>query len=203
MRYLFAALVGYLVGCSNMAYYIARLRRVDLRGGGSGNLGASNATILLGWKSGVLVGVHDIGKAFLAVVLVRWLFRNDPNAGALAGVSCVLGHIFPFWLKFRGGKGFASYLGMTLALNWKLALLILALVVIVTWITDYIVCGTFTTIAVVPVGMGILTRSWVLALILVVGTLVILFKHRENIPRMLKGTEIGLRSTIRGENKVK
>ena len=203
MRYLLAALVGYLVGCSNMAYYIAQLRKVDLRGGGSGNLGASNATILLGWKSGIVVGVHDIGKAFLAVVLVRWLFRNDPNVGALAGVSCVLGHIFPFWLKFRGGKGFASYLGMPLALNWKLALVILALVVIVTWITDYIVCGTFTTIAVVPVGMGILTHSWVLALILMVGTLVILFKHRENIPRMLKGTEIGLRSTIRGENKVK
>ena len=61
----------------------------------------------------------------------------------------------------------------------------------------------FGTNAVVPVGMGILTHSWVLALILMVGTLVILFKHRENIPRMLKGTEIGLRSTIRGENKVK
>ena len=203
MAYAIAVLVGYLVGCSNMAYYIARLRAVDLRRGGSGNLGASNATVLLGWKAGVLVAVHDIGKAALAVLAMKWLFPNAANVGTVAGVACVLGHIFPFYLKFRGGKGFASFLGVTLALNWKLALIVLAAVVIVTVMTDYIVCGTFTAIVAVPVYMGVATRSWLPALILAAATVVIFYKHRENIPRMLNHTELGLRSAIRGENRVK
>ena len=125
------------------------------------------------------------------------------NVGSVAGVACVLGHIFPFYLKFRGGKGFASFLGVTLALNWKLALIVLAAVVIVTVMTDYIVCGTFTAIVTVPVYMGWATRSWLPALILAAATAVIFYKHRENIPRMLNHTELGLRSAIRGENRVK
>ena len=202
MRYLIAAVLGYLLGCSNMAYYLAKWKRADLRSAGSGNLGASNATVLLGWKAGVLVAVHDAGKALLAVLLAGGLFPGTENIGAVAGVASVLGHIFPFYLKFKGGKGFASYIGMTIALNWKLALCILAAVVLVTIITDYIVCGTLTTIISVPVYMGITSHSFLLAGILLIGTAVILYKHRENFPRMLNGTELGLRSAIRGDNKL-
>jgi len=203
MQYLIAVLLGYILGSSNMAFYIAKWKKADLTAAGSGNLGASNATILLGWKAGILVGIHDIGKAALAVILARLLFPEAEYIGAAAGIAGVLGHIFPFWLKFKGGKGFASYLGMTLALNWKLALCLIAAVVIVTLITDYIVCGTFTTIITVPVYMGITSGSFLLAGILLIGTAVIFYKHRENIPRMLNGTEIGLRSAIRGDNKLK
>ena len=201
MEYAVAVVLGYLLGCSNMAYYLAKGRKADLTKAGSGNLGASNATVLLGWKAGVLVAIHDIGKAVAAVLVAKWLFPAAQFAGAAAGVACVLGHIFPFWLKFRGGKGFASYIGMTLALNWKLALCVLVAVVVVTLITDYIVCGTLTTIIVVPVYLGI-THSLLMAAILAVATVVILIKHRENYPRMLNGTELGLRSAIRGDNKL-
>lgn len=203
MKYILILLAGYLLGCSNMAFYLARARKADLRSAGSGNLGASNAVVLLGWKAGVLTAVHDIGKAFLAVLLAKWLFPELEHAGAMAGVACVLGHIFPFYLKFRGGKGFASYFGMTLALNWKLALIIGAAIVVVTLVTDYIVCGTLTTIITVPIYLGIHHRSLMLALILCIATGVIAYKHRENYPRMLNGTELGLRSAIRGDNKLK
>lgn len=201
MNYLYPVLMGYLLGCSNMAYYLAKQRHADFRGKGSGNLGASNATVLLGWKAGVLTAVHDIGKAVLAVLAARWLFPALEYADAAAGVACVLGHIFPFWLKFRGGKGFASYYGMTLALNWKLALAVGIAIVVVTVVTDYIVCGTLTTILSVPVYIGF-SRSVTMALILCIATAVILFKHRENFPRMLNGTELGLRSAIRGDNRI-
>ena len=201
MAYAIAIILGYFLGCSNMAYYLAKGRKADLTKAGSGNLGASNATILLGWKAGILVAVHDIGKAALAVLAVKWLFPGVENAPAAAGVACVLGHNFPFWLRFKGGKGFASYIGMTIALNWKLALCVLVAVVIVTLLTDYIVCGTVTTIVTVPIYMGI-TQSVLAALILAVATAVILYKHRENFPRILNGTEIGLRSAIRGDNKL-
>lgn len=203
MKYILIILAGYFLGCSNMAFYISKLKHADLRGSGTGNLGASNAVVLLGWKAGVLTAIHDVGKAFLAVLLAKWLFPDLTYAGAAAGVACVLGHIFPCWLKFRGGKGFASYWGMTLALNWKLALIIAAAVIAVTIITDYIVCGTLTTIITVPIYLGVHHSSLMLALILCIATGVILYKHRENYPRMLNGTEFGLRSAIKGENKLK
>lgn len=202
MGYILAIAVGYLLGCSNMAWYLAKWKKADLSSAGSGNLGASNATVLLGWRAGVLTALHDIGKAVLAVLLVKWLFPEAEHIGAVAGVACVLGHIFPFYLKFKGGKGFASYFGMTLALNWKLALCIAAAVVVVTVVTDYIVCGTMTTIITVPLYMGF-TTSWILAAILCIATVVIICKHRENFPRMRNGTELGLRSAIRGDNRIR
>ena len=202
MKLLFIIMMGYLLGCSNMAWYLAKLKKADLRSGGSGNLGASNAVVLLGWKAGVLTAVHDIGKAVLAVLIARWLFPEIEYIDTVAGVSCVLGHIFPFYLKFRGGKGFASYWGMTLALNWKLALAIAVAVIAVTILTDYIVCGTLTTIFSVPVYM-VFARGWIIALILFIATAVIFVKHWENYPRMLNGTELGLRSAIRGDNRLK
>ena len=157
----------------------------------------------MGWKAGVLVGAHDIGKAFLAVFLANILFPQVPYIGAAAGVAAVIGHIFPFYLKFRGGKGFASFLGMTLGLNWKFALIVMALVVLATLVTDYIVSGTFTAIAIVPTYIGIADRSPVAAAIILVATGAILYKHFENIKRLCNGTEIGLRSTIKGKNRVK
>ena len=201
MKLIFVILTGYLLGCSNMAWYLAKLTNSDLRNNGSGNLGASNAVVLLGWKAGVLTAVHDIGKAVLAVILARALLPELEYADTAAGVACVLGHIFPFWLKFKGGKGFASFWGMTLALNWKLAIAVAVAIILVTIITDYIVCGTLTTIISVPVYM-IFTRGWIIALIILIATTVIFIKHWENYPRMLNGTELGLRSAIRGDNKL-
>lgn len=201
MRYLIVIMLGYFLGSSHMAYYIAKWKHADLRSGGSRNLGASNVTVLLGWWAGLLTALHDVGKSLLAVLLAKALFPGLEHAGVAAGVASVLGHIFPFYLGFRGGKGFASYFGMTLALNWKLALILLVAIVLVTLITDYIVCGTVTTIVTVPIYLGI-TTGWIPALILCIATAVIFYKHRENFPRMLNGTELGLRSAIRGDNRI-
>ena len=203
MEYLLVIAVAYLLGCSNMALYLSRIKKVDARAGGSGNLGASNATALMGWRAGIAVAVHDIGKSALAVILARFFFPALPYIGAAAGVACVMGHIFPFYLKFKGGKGFASYIGMTLALNWKLALVIMLMVLVVTVVTDYIVVGTTLTILSVPVYMGIAEHSLLLALILCVATLVIIYQHRMNYVRIYNGTEIGLRSVAQGKYRVK
>lgn len=203
MQYLTVIVFAYLMGCSNMALYISKIKKVDLTAGGSGNYGASNATILMGWGAGVLTAIHDAGKACLAVILARWLFPELAYGGEVAGVACVLGHIFPFYMGFKGGKGFASYIGMTIALNWKFALIILLLGVLLTVITDYIVMATTLTILSVPVYIGITAHSVWPALILCIATAVILYKHRHNYVRIFKGTEIGLRSTVKGEHRVK
>lgn len=199
--YLIVILLGYLLGSSSMSFYISKFMKIDIREKGSKNLGASNAMIILGWKYGLLVGIHDIGKSVLAVVLARVLFPELEIAPVLAGISSVLGHIFPFYLKFKGGKGFASYIGMTLGLNWKLFIVIGLLVIIITLITDYIVLGTTLTITAVPIYFAITGHNWIAPLILLIGTLVIAYKHRMNYVRIYKGTEIGLRSANRGDHR--
>lgn len=201
MKYICVILLGYLLGSSSMSFYLSKWKKVDIQSHGSKNLGASNAMILMGWKAGILVAIHDIAKAALAVIFARMLFPDVTNIGAVAGVASVFGHIFPFYLKFKGGKGFASYIGMTLALNWKFALILIVVVALITLITDYIVLGTFTTIISVPTYMGITNQSLLLALILLTGTALIFYKHRENIVRLKNGTEIGLRSANRGDHR--
>ena len=200
LLYIAILLLAYLMGCSNMALYLSKYKGVDLRAAGSGNLGASNAMVLMGWGPGVIVAVHDIGKALLAVVLARHFGQGLPFIGAAAGVACVLGHMFPFFLRFRGGKGFASYLGMTLALNWKFALLVMVIVALVTLISDYIVVGTVTSVILVPAYMAF-THGLYFSAILCIATAAILIKHRENYVRIYRGTEIGLRKANRGEHR--
>ena len=203
MGYLIVIALSYLIGTSSMTLYLSKLQKVNMRAGGSGNLGASNAVLLMGWKAGVLVAIHDIGKAVLAVWLAQRIFPALPYIGAVAGVCSVLGHIFPFYLKFKGGKGFASYFGMTLALNWRLALVLFFVVLAVTFLTDYIVVGTLTTTLSVPAYLGITQNDWILPCILMVASGVIWYKHRENFVRILNGTEIGLKSAFKGEHRVK
>ncbi len=201
MGYLLSSILGYFLGCSSMALYLGKWKGKDLRTGGSGNLGASNAAVLLGWGAGIAVALHDIAKGLLAVVLARFFFPELPYAGAVAGVACVLGHIFPFYLKFKGGKGLAAFFGMTVALNWKLALVVMAVVFLATVITDYIAIGTLTTAVLVPVYTAVIDHNLVLTLIVCIASVTIFFKHWENILRIWNKEEIGLRSTLRGDHR--
>ena len=203
MQYIIALLIGYLLGCSNMAWYLAKLKGVDLAANGSGNPGTSNAVILMGWKLGILVGVHDIGKAILAVVLSKLIFPDISGIGEVAGVACVIGHIFPAFLKFKGGKGFASFVGMSFALDWKFALAIVVVIALVTLIFDYIVVGTTVTVIALPIYRLFTYPGWVSALIIAVASVLILIVHRKNFVRIFKGTEIGLRSAFKGEHRKK
>ena len=203
MGYIFAVITAYLMGSSNMAYYLSKMKQVDIRKNGSGNLGASNATVLFGWGAGVIVAVHDIGKAFLAVLLAKHFFPDLEFVGAAAGVACVLGHIFPFYLQFRGGKGLASFVGMLAALDWRVALAAALLVIVVTLVTDYIALGTISASVAGPVGMWIAGSGLWIVLILSVATVIMIFKHQDNLQRIRNKEEIGLLSTVKGENRVK
>ena len=200
--YPLVALLGYVIGSCNMALFLAKLKGVDLKAGGSGNPGASNALILMGWRAGVLTGAFDIGKAVLAVWLAGKLFPGTVLCGAVAGVACVLGHMFPFYLHFRGGKGFAAYLGMTLALNWKFALVLIAAIALLLLLTDYIVLGTMTTVISFPLYCAV-TGRLLMAAVLAIASAVIVYKHRMNLVRICNGTEIGFRSAGRGDLRVK
>lgn len=195
MRYILCFLIGYVLGTVNYAYIIGRIKGFDIRTKGSTNAGASNATVTMGWKIGVIVGLCDILKAFVSVIIVKFIFPELEFAGVIAGVSCILGHIFPFYLNFRGGKGFASYLGMILALDWRFFLIIGVSIIIITVVTDYIALATLTTVVVYPLYL-IFTRIEIIVLLIVtVASIVMIFKHISNIKKIISGQEIGLRSS--------
>jgi glycerol-3-phosphate acyltransferase PlsY len=201
MEYVLIALVGYLLGTSSMAFYLSIMTKKDVRKSGSGNLGASNTMALLGWKAAVLVGAHDIGKAWLAVLLAKWIFPNVAYAGAVAGVASVIGHIFPFYLKFKGGKGLASYIGLTAGLDIRLALVIVVVVLGIMILTDYIALGALAMVVIVPV-VSLFSQGWVLALILCAATVVMIFKHIENLVRIFRGEEMGFRGAAKGKHRL-
>lgn len=194
-QYVLCALLGYLLGTSSMAFYLSALGGVDLQKKGSGNLGASNALMTLGPKAGVLTAVHDIGKAALAVWLVQWLFPTAVLGSVLAGMMSIMGHMYPFWLRFKGGKGFACYLGVILAHDWRVFLVFLAIVVAVVLISDYIVAGTMSTCILYPVYL-LLRGDFLGAAILSVATLCMVWKHRENFRRIRQGEEVRVRHAL-------
>lgn len=201
MGYLISILGAYLLGSVSMAYFLTKRKNIDARQQGTGNLGASNTKVLLGWGPAVIVALHDIGKGMAAVLLARLLFPELEHVGAAAGVACILGHIYPFYLGFRGGKGLATYLGVAAALDWRVAIGVALMLVVITVVTNYIALGTIAVSVAVPAALGILTGNLVLVLILCIATAVMLVKHWENLVRIKNGTEIGLRES--GKYKVK
>jgi len=189
MQYLLSILIGYLFGTFNTAYIIGKLKGIDIRTKGSGNAGASNATTVLGKKVGVVCALCDILKAVLAYKLVQMLFPALPIAGMLSGIACVAGHIFPFWMEFKGGKGLASLAGCVLAYDWKLFLIYLALAVVFILVVDYIALLTCAGAVSFPVVYYFLSSDLLITALLSVLGVIMVLKHTSNIRRIMAGTE--------------
>lgn len=197
-------LLGYLIGSSSMSFYISRAKKINLKEEGSKNLGASNTLALMGKKAGLAVLVHDVLKSFFVILIIRLCMKVPYNQVgwllAAGGIFAVVGHIFPFYLKFKGGKGFATYIGVVMGLDWRLFLGIVVLIVVAAFITDYIVAGTFSTITVAPVYF-LFRQEWLVAAVLLAGSLLILYKHRENIVSIKNGKEMKVRSAFANKYK--
>ena len=124
IKYILCALLGYFAGCFSPSYLLSRRRGFDIRTFGSGNAGATNMMLAAGLKPGLIVMALDVSKAFVVTFPLRLLL--PPLCAALAGLLCVLGHIFPVFLRFRGGKGTACLCGTVLGLTPELVLPLLA-----------------------------------------------------------------------------
>ncbi|MCR5799781.1 MAG: glycerol-3-phosphate acyltransferase [Lachnospiraceae bacterium] len=199
--YVLGALLAYLIGTFSPSYILAKAKNTDMKGKGTGNLGASNTTLLLGWKWGVVVGAMDILKACIPIVISKVVFSEYIYLPYVVAVCIIMGHIFPFYLKFRGGKGFATFFGSMLGLSWPSFILIGALFLIIVWVSDYMVAGTFSVIGMFPIYVGITTRNIILVLIILAASLVILLKHKENIKRIKNKEEVGIRAAFSGKKK--
>lgn len=205
MKYAGILLLAYVIGSSSMSFYISKFKKINLKEKGSKNLGASNTLAIIGKKAAAAVLVHDVLKSLFAILAVRIIFDIPYNEVswllAAVGVAAVLGHIFPFYLKFKGGKGFATYIGLIFGLDWRLFLAVVVLIFVVAFITDYIVAGTFSTIAAGPVYYALIQPNLWVALIVLAGSLVILWKHIENIKNLKNGSEMKIRSAFQNKYK--
>ena len=194
MNYLASALIGYFLGSFNAAYFLSKAKGFDIREKGTHNPGASNMTVTLGWSYGIITALFDISKASLAVIICQLLFPALAYAGFIGGIASVMGHMYSIFLKFKGGKGFASYMGMLLAIDWKIALVLMAISALITIITNYIAIATIFTVIAYPIYYLIQNQQSSIVYALIALGLIIIYRHRKNIVNIISGQEIGLRS---------
>lgn len=198
--------IGYLFGLFQTSYIYGRIKGMDIREHGSGNAGATNALRTLGWKAGLITFLGDCFKCVFAVLLARFLTASlcpNENIGVLAGMyaalGVILGHNFPCYLKFHGGKGISATAGLFLSLDPVLTLVALILFAGSVKITRYVSLGSILVSIWLPVGVfiygvlgkwgltqGQLYEMYAISVFLCV---MALFRHRKNIHGLLTGTE--------------
>ena len=200
--YILGALIAYLIGSFSTSFFLSKILKKDIRNGGSGNLGASNTTLTLGWKWGLLVGIVDILKGFVVVFVARMFFKEYEYLPYIVASMAIIGHIFPFYLKFKGGKGFATLMGCILGYNLIAFVIAGLLVIIITFATDYIVLATLTMLISFPIFVGIYTHNFIYPLILAVSSLCIFIKHIPNFKKIIKKEEIGIRSSFTKKHRI-
>ena len=202
-RYALIILLGYLFGCLQWSYILGKVvKKKDIRSLGVGNAGASNTVTVFGWKMGVVVGILDISKAIISIIIIKYIFKSsDIFSLYLNGTSVILGHNYPFFMGFKGGKGTASTVGMLFAINLQLGLIGFLVILLVTLLTDYIALGTmalvtFFVIATIYLGYG--PACIILSLFI---ALLSAYKHLINMKRILSKTESRLRNTMKSKIK--
>jgi glycerol-3-phosphate acyltransferase PlsY len=195
-----AALVaGYLFGSIPFGLLLTRISGAgDLRSIGSGNIGATN--VLRTGRKGLaaLTLILDIAKGAAAVLLARWI---NPDYALLGGLAAFLGHCYPVWLRFRGGKGVATFLGIGLALAWPVGLVYASVWLAALALFRYSSVGGMAAAVSAPVAAA-LWGEFEMAILFLVLTVIVLWKHRSNIDRLLDGNEprVGQAKTDEGES---
>ena len=196
----FMLICAYLLGSIPFGYLIVRAKEgADVRATGSGGTGATNVSRRAGKGAGILTLALDAAKGAAAVLLARWLLTDDFGFNwwvAVVSLAVVAGHIFPVWLNFRGGKGVATGLGVFLSIAPLAVACAAAVFLAVVWATRYVSLGSILAVAAFPLFVWLLSgysnTSANLAAIMAValiGGAMIIFMHRANISRLLRGTE--------------
>ena len=190
---LLTVVLGYLLGNLNGAVCVSKLMHDDVRTHGSGNAGLTNFIRNYGASRASLVIVIDAGKAVLACVLGGLLLKSYlgfQEGAAIGGASVMLGHVFPVFLGFRGGKGILSGLFIASVVDWRIAMLILAVFAAADFTTQYVSLGS--VLAAIAFGVGFAVRHHGQIVVMASGifmSALATFMHRENIVRLLKGQE--------------
>ena len=194
---LLCILIGYAIGCISPSVIISKILHRNLREEGTGNYGATNVTMVIGRGFGVFTMLFDIAKGAASYFLCTWLFGKTLYvAGLIAGLGAILGHSFPFYNKFRGGKGLAAYGGVILAFNPRIFLVAIVVALILMFIVNYTFIFVYSGTAAVAIIGALFTGDVVTTIILSMLALVIMFKHIPNLRKAFNSSDAGVRDYI-------
>ncbi len=196
LKIIIISFAGYLLGSIPTSFIIGKLwKGLDLREHGSGNLGAANTFRILGVKAAIPVLIIDIGKGFLAVKLVAMMGIENPLLVALAALLAILGHNYSLFVRFSGGKGVGTTTGVFLAIAPLAVSLCLTIWLLLLLLTRIVSVASIIAVVVLPLAMlsskYLLNREkdYILIILSVIVALVVVYKHRSNIKRLLRGEE--------------
>jgi acyl phosphate:glycerol-3-phosphate acyltransferase len=189
VAYVVAAIVGYGLGSIPFGLLLTRAAGLgDVRSIGSGNIGATNVLRTGNKKLAAATLLLDLLKGTAAVLIVRFAMPEVPEANVVAGVAAFLGHLFPVWLGFKGGKGVATYIGVLLGLFWPAVLIFAGVWIAVAYFSRYSSLAALVATVIVPLALWALGNT-LLAAVFVLLTVIVWAKHNANIRRLLAGTE--------------
>ncbi len=193
MNYVIVSIVGYFMGCIQSSYIIGRMHGVDIREHGSKNAGATNVAIVVGKKRGFLVAALDILKATVPMVIIKIMIKDGETLAFVCGFFAVIGHIFPAFLGFRGGKGTATVGGVMLGLHPLLFILGLSIFMLTMMVSNYMVIGAFFAVGSLVAMVWIVYNDPIMIILASILFLISVYKHRVNVQRLLKGEEVTIR----------
>ena len=197
MEYLIIIIIGYLIGSINPAVIIARaVKGIDIREVNTGNAGTSNAVITLGLKYGILVGVIDLLKGLLPVIVLRILFPENEIIWFIGGISVIIGHVYPVFLKFKGGKGTATYGGMLFAIAPLYTLILLIIFILVTLKSDFVTIATMVVIVIAPIAMYFLGYHYISIILVSLYAFLSFYKHYHGLVDVYNKDAIGLKEVF-------
>jgi len=183
-----ACVIAYLLGSIPFGLLLTRLFGAgDIRSVGSGNIGATNVMRTGRKWLAIATLLLDLSKGIAAVAVARYIYNND--AAVIAGLFAVLGHIFPVWLRYKGGKGVATTIGVFFALNWVFALVVCGIWLAVFLATRFSSLSSILSICYSPL-VAYLLDSYLTSLLCLILSGVIIYSHRHNLSRLLSGTEM-------------
>ena len=182
--------VGYLFGCINPAAILGKLQNVNLKKEGTGNLGATNTALILGVKSGLVVLVSDIMKSILSAKVSCALFPNLLHAGMIACIGCMLGHCFPIFMDFEGGKGVAVYAGMVLLYNPWFAVPIITLGILLIVILNTGVAAPMLASVLFPVLIVMQGGDKISLLLAIIASILLVFMHKDNLRKAIDKKDV-------------
>lgn len=207
IKYILIAVIAYLLGSLNFSIILSEVvKKKDIRDSGSGNAGATNMLRTYGKKAAVGTMIGDILKVAIGIIIafaildvpMKYIFSNPADAAEIqrvmlykefAGLFCVLGHIFPLYFKFKGGKGVAACTGMVIIVDWRIALILFVIFIGVILISKWISLGSIVIALLYPVLIFAFYKNFILAAVALLFTAIVIVAHRENIKRLANGTE--------------
>ena len=203
LKFILVAIISYLLGSLNFGVILSRfVKHDDIREHGSGNAGSTNMLRNFGKIPAILTIIGDMAKVAVAIVIAVLIIKEDELSKyaafestalimikSFAGFFCVLGHIYPCFFKFKGGKGVATSGGMVFMIDWRIAVILLTMFIITVAVTKYVSLGSILMAVFYPIYTFAFYISFPLTLIAVIFSAIVIAKHRENIKKLLNHTE--------------